>query len=317
MPSYLELDFSATCPPGPHGASQSLELWQQAARHLQQQSFSILAEQGQADDQFQIQLTLTGLDQALNLQPLPPSLLRLRIDAVQLASPNPAKALERAAGVVLQQLYLALNLSLPGAGHLLACHSPHQTSFYNLPGFNASLLESAWQLSQDWQWPVLQQLDFAQVWQWLDQQGLSRIDIATTPLQKACFCLLELAEAKSSWVQNVLPIGHLLELFTATDAANFGLCEQRLQLVLGSAGRHRHALQKFDELRQDLRLGQRPLLRPADLAHQQVQDLHPHHQPPASVSAATAVLLAILQQLVQQRSSGLKFSESYQFNAAH
>lgn len=304
-------DFSvlAHVCPGPHQTEQSLGFWQQAADLLQQRPFQLLSEQGACRDKFQLSLQLDALSNAFTGNPYQGALFRLQLEAIELQSANTPKAFERAAGLSLQQLYLALNLSLPGVGHLLACRYQQETEFYPAPGFSASQLEQSWLQSQDWQWPQLSTLSFEQAWNWLEQRQLSQIDIATTAVDKALFCLLELSQSHHCELQQVLSLAQVLELLTQAELDDPRLCEQRLQLLLGKPQRHQSWLHQFSEQRQQLRQNHRPLLRPGQLSHQQVLDLHPLHGEQQASLTVLAVVVSLLQQLIRQQAHQFRFSE--------
>lgn len=220
-----------------------------------------------------------------------------------------------AAGVAIQQLFLALNIAVPGSCQILnARYLGDECNQFDPPLLDATPFVNAYLSSVDTQWPAINVLEFKKVWQWLEQLEVSESEIALRPMAKVLFGLLELSQTPSELnSRDALLVSHLLELLTdMEEMEHLGLLKSRVKLILGEGVDEGDSLAELYRMKHDYVLGERPIRRPAlklhDPEEELVQQLRVHNSP---VEEGIAIVLAILQASCLENGRGYRFEETY------
>lgn len=214
-------------------------------------------------------------------------------------------------GRLLQQLFLAMNLAVPGSCSLFSpifvnCNiegvvPPH------LPG---SVFDDAAWMAKRWGWPHVQTLPFETTWAWV-QNTLWNVDSATRPHEKAAFTLLEIAPRDGVDPGSIMLLAQALEsLFVDETQGISKLLRERVEALFGRPTSHNKWMTKFYDLRSRVAHGSASFLRPGDY-HFRDDDFNrmvdENHD---LVFRAQAVLLATLQDMIVHGASGYSFSQN-------
>lgn len=219
-------------------------------------------------------------------------------------------------GRLFQELFLTMNLALPGSCNL------YQTSYVGCPepvwppvDLGASIFEDAWHQAQSSGWPPLKQLSFAKTWDWLhnDTGLIYATDIGTTPVQKALYALLSVGNHNQTTDQDlVLLIAQTLESLLVDRAAGVAaVLRERVEALFGFPGERKKWVSQFYDLRSRIAHGAVPVIRPGgycfDESNSEFVDIVRQYWAP--LHRALALVLAILQDLVDTNSRGYEFSQ--------
>ena len=75
------------------------------------------------------------------------------------------------AGKFLHQLFLGMNIALPGSFNLYeSAYAERPEGVYGPPNLSSDVLEFAFVHAKDREWPPIVQLDFASVWKWITEE---------------------------------------------------------------------------------------------------------------------------------------------------
>jgi hypothetical protein len=214
-------------------------------------------------------------------------------------------------GRFLQQVFLAMNLAVPGSANFFSSrYEEVRHADYPPPQLSSDIFEGAYATALDRGWPSLRRLALVDVWTWLHDALSYDLDLAAEPVDKALFALLRVCESHpvdESDASNVLYITQAVEALFAVGRKHIGAnLRARLEALLGEPPLHRGWFTKFYDLRSRIAHGGIPMLRPGayfdwdDSAA--VRKYITEFWSP--VDTAIAVLLATLQDLIARGSRG-------------
>jgi len=219
------------------------------------------------------------------------------------------------AGIFLHQLMLAMNIAFPGSCQLLKAHyeGKNRTDFL-VPEFTADFFGNAWMSAVEADWPKLKEMNFTGVWEWLARQGTSQTDTAIMPINKVLFGLLSLSQnSPGPDGSQALVVAHMLELIVGIpDGGDVALLRERVSAVLGISGEKAGSYNELYRQKVHFVKGELPVIRP--LLHCKLpcnamkHQLEGHESP---VEQATAIIIALIQDLVEHNSSGYRFVEQF------
>lgn len=224
--------------------------------------------------------------------------------------------IKRATYRFLQQLFVAMNIACPGS------FSTHFSSFLEnkleivIPDLSADLLEFSYRTAIKDKWPRVSTCSVAEAWNWLNKQRFHEVDLAEKPAIKAAFAILILGIAEGSEESAILAIARALEaLFVDSKEGIQKILNQRLNLVLGVPVTNKTWLTSdpkgFYALRSAIAHG-RTMIRPGVLQDNEGKTMDTIFE--TYIIAAErpiAVLIAILQDLVQNQSLGYDFVQRF------
>lgn len=238
----------------------------------------------------------------------------IRIELTAEAENENTVAYYHAAAVALQQLYLALNIAVPGSCQIVdAKYLGGECASFDPPVLEATPFINAYLHSVESQWLAIEKLNVDEVWNWLKMLKTSETETAIRPVNKALFGLLELGRSQSGLSnKDVLLICKLLELLTsATDVIDPLHIRSRIALILGHASREGDSIAEIYRLKQAYTLGARPFRRQAvrvhDFEEEFLRNLRDHNSP---VEEGVTIVLAILQKLCKNSAAGFQFEET-------
>lgn len=126
-------------------------------------------------------------------------------------------------GRVLQQLYLAMNLAMPGSFNLLgSTYGDLSDDGYPPPNLSSDILEGAFNQARQRGWPALSRIPVFDTWKWLQNAMSYDVDIAREPSDKALFTLLRVCEPRPVDVDYVLYIAQAFEALFAGGREGIG-----------------------------------------------------------------------------------------------
>ncbi len=213
----------------------------------------------------------------------------------------------------LQQLVLATNITLPGAIQLLDVKFEGAGAHrYEAQSFDSRLLTGALQAARANNWPALDRVSFSAVWNWLEETECGHTDTAIKGINKVLFSLLKIAEQRNEYsARTVLMLVFQLEvLLDARHVTSHLAARSRAQLVFGKIPEAADCFSALFEIRNSLFMGDQPVHRPQFVAHDAGSEireqLDQHH---TTVELGTALVLALLQDLVKRKARAYKFIE--------
>ena len=237
----------------------------------------------------------------------------ITIELVPEAASKRTVAYYHAAAVALQQLYLALNISVPGSCQIVdAKYFGSECSSFDPPSLEATPFIDAYLYSVDAQWPVVGHLDVPEVWGWLNVLETSETEFAIRNINKILFGLLELGFSHGGLANNALLVYLLLELLTdTTDIHNPLQVRSRIALILGNVSKEGDSVLELYRTKNAYIAGERPFRRHAlrihDFEEELMSHLCIHHSP---VEEGVAIILALLQKLCANNGAGFSYEET-------
>jgi hypothetical protein len=225
------------------------------------------------------------------------------------------------ATLFLQQLVLAINLTLPGACRVL------QTAFtgeighrYEAQSFDSKLYYGAFRNLRDLGWWQRHSLGFDQIWQWLEKVDGSHGNTAIKHLDKVLFTLIKLAEQRSAASSRtallvLYQLETLLDCRSPMDARHL---RKRIHLVLGALPETGNCINELYAVRDGLLFGNRPVLRSPLISHYDITEfMEQEDQCYNAVELGTALTLVLLRELIQRDAQAFLFSERVEFGPTH
>lgn len=216
------------------------------------------------------------------------------------------------ANLFLQQLLIAANLVLPGSFQILAAGYIGPGAHLVEAGVADSVIFGGARkvLQEGWKLPAL---EFAQVWNWLENLELAHSQTAIKAIDKVLLTQLKVAEQRHEYsARTVLLVLFQLELLLDCHARNdASLLRKRLRLLLDAMPESADCIRDLFSVRNELLQGFQPVMRPPLLAHDMQDELHDllgHHN--LTVINAAALVQALLTQLIARGGSDFVFSES-------
>ncbi len=239
------------------------------------------------------------------------SVLRITVEALN-ARTEPY-SVYHAASVFIQQLLLGMNLTLPGSCQFLGSRfSGAQAHRFEAQDFDSMAFYDAQLSASEHQWPALSELEFDQVWRWLEGAGTSERNTAITTINKVLIDMLKIAQQRYRYgARTAMLIGNQLEMLMGTqNDRDMQHLRERVSLILGRPPEAADCFKELYRLREALFLGDHPVRRPALVFHNAdeeiMQQLAQHN---SGVEKALAVVISLLQDLIKSGSEGYQFSE--------
>lgn len=237
----------------------------------------------------------------------------MKITVESNGSPLEKFTLYHAVGVFVQQLVLAISISMPGACHLQeSAYAGSNRKELEAPGFDSTMFTNGWLSAFEADWPSLKPLKFNDVWEWLKACGISETDTALKPVNKVLFGLLEVGQQMEPFgARDILMVSHMLEMLMSMDEAeNPHLLRDRIASVLGAPSAKAGTFTELYRVKNAMIRGEHPVSRPAIVIHDAdeeiLRQLEQHNSP---MEQALAIVLSLLQDLVRQGAMGYRFTE--------
>lgn len=216
----------------------------------------------------------------------------------------------RLVDMLLQQIFVAANLCLPGSCKLYKITYLNKESSLP-PSLDCFYFEDCARFAKQDGWPQYKTLEFASVWNWLIARGVHDLDIAKTPVQRAIFSLFELARYDEFNLAEVLFISQALEglLVKKGDPAIQRTLTRRIKALVGEPAQHQNWVKEFYNLRSNIVHGDYPIMR-SKAAHEESLEVSQYHEDYfVSLVRAVAALLVILQGMIYTGASEYRFEQ--------
>jgi len=218
------------------------------------------------------------------------------------------------ATVFLHQLVITANIIHPGSVQTLDARFTGDGSHrYEAQHFDSRLMYGAMRAAAKNQWPKLGNPALATVWAWLDRIGSSETDIAITDSNKVLFTLLKVAEQRHEYsARTVLMVLYQLEvLLDCRHQTSPARMRRRAQMALGKMPEAADSLAELYEVRYNLFHANAPVHRPPLFSHNTAEALRQQlGQHNTAVESGTALVLALLQDLISSNSTAYDFRET-------
>ncbi|WP_166263623.1 hypothetical protein [Marinobacter caseinilyticus] len=219
------------------------------------------------------------------------------------------------ATVFIQQLVMAANIALPGSIQILdAKYVGEGARHYEAQSFDSRLLYGAMTTAKANGSPSLHFHSFAIIWEWLDQCEVSHRSTAISDINKVLFTLLKVAEQRHEYsARTVLMVVYQLEvLLDHRDPSYLALTRNRARLVLGEIPESADCFAELYDVRNSLFLAHQPVHRPPLICHGTADALKEQiGQHNTAVELGTALVLALIQDLVTHNAQRYEFTETF------
>ncbi|TDT41432.1 hypothetical protein DES49_1516 [Halospina denitrificans] len=218
------------------------------------------------------------------------------------------------ATVFLQQLVMATNIIHPGAFQVLDARFTGEGAHrFEAQQYDARIFHGALRTATSNQWPELGEPALETVWTWLEKTGVAKADTAIRDINRVLFTLLKVAEQRHEYsARTVLMVMFQLEvLLDCRDSRNLEQLRNRAQLVLGDIPEAADCFTELHDVRNGLFLANQPVNRPPLICHNTAQALREQiGQHNTAVESGTALVLALLQDLIANDAQSYNFIES-------
>lgn len=216
----------------------------------------------------------------------------------------------------LQNLYLAMNLSVPGSCNLqrasfLARRSPEKriglrTQREVWIDLSAGPFENAYQSALERGWPPFQRIELAGAWEWLERNGTLALDVAREPWHRALFTILRVGSRRSHDSDVIQLCVQAIEALLG-QAAPASVVKRRVESVLGIPPTHKSWYRELHDTRSRFVHGAAPIVRPGEWLNEDEAsgEIAKYF---AQSDLAFAVLLCLIQKLI------LKTAHTFQIN---
>ncbi|WP_166260697.1 hypothetical protein [Marinobacter salicampi] len=218
------------------------------------------------------------------------------------------------ATIFIQQMVLAVNLVRPGAIQLLDTRFAGQGAHkYEAQNYASGLFYGALKASQEYQWPPLKKLSLEEVWAWLENTESSRKDTAIKSINEVLFTLLKVAENRHEYSSRMamLIMYQLEKILDCRQVNSQSDVYHRTALILEHCPHPDGWLSELQDARNNLFMASVPVHRPPLICHTTENALRKqfgqHH---SAVESGTAVVLALLHDLIGHGAQRYKFSET-------
>jgi len=215
----------------------------------------------------------------------------------------------RLTNMLLQQIFVAANLCLPGSCSLYNITYPEE-KLTKPPSLDCYYLEDCGRFARQEGWPRYKDISFSKVWNWLLASGIHDLDIAVTPVQRAIFCLLEMSIYDHFNLAEILFVAQALEGLLVRDGEpSQKSLSRRIKAIIGSPASHQNWVKDFYNLRSTIIHGNYPIIR-GHCAHEEnieVQNYHSQYFLPQL--RAVAALVAILQDMADANIAEYHFEQ--------
>lgn len=328
----VQLHIGKAIPPaGSKTTERIIALWQQISTFFVERSFQAQSGiKGTAGD-YRITLDSNSLLQAMeNAKDQsgsfsehrqahidnPESLIDADLAITIARQDHPPEELEsyHVATVFLHQLVMAANIVQPGAIQLLDARFTGEGAHrFEAQQYDALIFHGAMRTATSNQWPALGNPGLEAVWSWLDQTGVASAETAIHDINRVLFTLLKVAEQRHEYsARTVLLVIYQLEvLLNCRESQSLECLRNRCQLILGVIPEAADCFNELYDVRQSLFRANQPVHRPplicqitADALREQIG------QHNTAVEAGTAIVLALVQDLIAHSAQRYQFTES-------
>lgn len=218
------------------------------------------------------------------------------------------------ATVFLQQLVMTANIIHPGAFQVLDARFIGEGSHrFEAQQFDSRIFHGALRTATSNQWPVLGKSGLEAVWAWLEHTGVAKADTAISDINRVLFTLLKVAEQRHEYsARTVLLVMYQLEvLLDCRDSRSLEQLRNRAQLVLGIIPEAADCFTDLHDVRNGLFLANQPVHRPPLICNSTEDALREQvGQHNTAVESGTAIVLALLQDLIAHNAQSYTFIES-------
>jgi hypothetical protein len=219
--------------------------------------------------------------------------------------------------VLIQQIYLAMNLAAPGSAHFpLIRFNGKDSENFAIPALHASPFIHAYWCAHEDRWPPVSTLQLDSVWSWLETLSLSASNTAILSTSKVLFGLLDTAQNGNPFgLKEVQMIWHMLALLTQSHTqADATITRRRIAALFGQTANENDSLAALYRIRNDFVQGNYPTRRPALMCHDAddeiIEQLKAHNTP---AEEGLSVVIAMLQKLISNQASAFSFHETVGF----
>ena len=219
------------------------------------------------------------------------------------------------ATVFLQQLVLAANIIMPGSMQILNARfigaGAHRFEAQN---FDSRILYGARRTAVYNEWPKLGAPSFDVVWAWLESCETSTVDTALRDINKVLFTMLKVAEQRHEYsARTVLLVMYQLEVLLDSRYANsLEKIRSRTRMIFGNIPEAADCFTELYEVRHNLFSANQPVNRPPLICHSTGKALKEQiGQHNTAVEAGTALVIALLQDLIANQAQRYEFTESF------
>ncbi|RMF16314.1 MAG: DUF2267 domain-containing protein [Gammaproteobacteria bacterium] len=219
-----------------------------------------------------------------------------------------------AAAVFIQTLLLGVNLSQPGACQFLQTRFAGKHAHrFEAQDFDSKAFYDGMQAARENGWPKMENLPFNQVWTWLEQVGVSEKNTVLKDINKVLVDMLKIAQQRYRYgARTAMLVANQLEMLMRckreTDMTHL---RERVILALGQPTEAADCFNELHRLREALFHGDHPVRRPALVYHDADEEVRQQlAQHNSGVEKAIAVVLALLQDLIEHRAETYRFSET-------
>jgi hypothetical protein len=221
------------------------------------------------------------------------------------------------ASVFIQQLAMAANLMVPGSFHLLGTRFVGEGAHrYEAQMFDSVIFHGARKAVKSADWPTLQTPPLEMVWAWLDSCEVSHKSTAIKDINKVLFTLLKIAEQRHEYsARTVLMVVYQLELLlNCRERGPVKRIRNRARLLLGQIPEAADCFNELFEVRDSLFLASQPVHRPTLICHTTAREVQAQSgQHNRAVESGTAMVLALLQDLIEHNARDYQFTESFSY----
>jgi hypothetical protein len=219
------------------------------------------------------------------------------------------------ATIFLQQLVLAANLVMPGSMQILNARFTGEGAHrYEAQNFDSRILYGARRTAVYNDWPQLGAPGFDSVWAWLESCETSTVDTALRDINKVLFTMLKVAEQRHEYsARTVLLVMYQLEvLLDSRHASTLETSRSRTRMIFGNIPEAADCFNELYEVRHNLFKANQPVHRPPLICHSTGKALREQiGQHNSAVEAGTALVIALLQDLIANNAQRYEFTESF------
>lgn len=218
----------------------------------------------------------------------------------------------------LENLYLAMNLSVPGSCNL------YRTSFKSTRNYERSVwrrrretirldlaaqpFEGAALFAVERGWPTHQPIDLRRTWKWLNQTGLLALDVGESPWQRAVFTLLRIGNLESQYPDAIFYCVQSIEALVSEGVpAPASVTKRRVESVLGVPRTHKNWFSDLQRIRSQVAHGTAPLVRLSGFLN--TDPGNATKKSFENIDLSVAVLLALLQRLIAKDATRFQITE--------
>ena len=238
------------------------------------------------------------------------AVLSLTIESINKHSKN---ILENFVVRLIEQIFIAMNLASRGGCSFYGISFANIDKNYRKYSLSCDVIECAWHHSAINGWPIIKNIAFKDVWEWLESQDTRNFVLAKQPAQKAISILLSLSYKDDTDATDIVQVSQALEslLLNKSEPKARGI-KRKIPSVLGDPPQgYDEWFGAFYKLRSDIVHGDYPIFRPryfenhesyeyASSEYEHINELFTN---------GVSVIVAIMQDFILHNCSFYKFNE--------